>query len=187
MKKIALLSAAAFTVAAFAPAAASAQTAPAGPRAEVIVGWDHANGDGFDDDGIVYGLGIGYDLPVSSRSSLGVDAEISDSSAKRTVALGGGIDATYKAKRDLYVGARYSYAVADDLSLFATAGYTNQRLHAETSLGQSDSANLDGVRLGLGAQYDLSDNLYWTSSYRYSNYEAGFDRHQVVTGIGYRF
>ena len=170
-----------------APAAAYAD-APNGPRAEVTAGWDSVDGGTrLDDSGVAYVMGVGYDFSISPKSSFGVDAEIGGSDAKDRHSLAPGVNTTYKTGRDLYVGGRYTYAASDKINLFATAGYTNQRIKGSSSLGVHDSQNLDGVRVGAGVQYNLTDSVYWTTSYRYSNYEAGLDRSQILTGIGMRF
>ena len=41
--------------------------------------------------------------------------------------------------------------------------------------------------LGVGAQIGLGSNAYLKTEYRYSNYQDGVDRHQVVGGLGFRF
>lgn len=187
MNKFIAIAATLATVTAFSPTAAHAE-APEGPRAEVIVGWDNMDGNSrLDTDGVMYGLGLGYDIPVASNLSIGIDAEISDSDVEKVNMLGTNVSATYSAERDLYAGGRITYAASDRLNLFATVGYTNQRIHGETSLGAIDNENLDGVRVGAGVQYDLGSNVYLTSSYRYSNYSNDLERHQIVGGIGIRF
>ena len=177
------------SVAAFAVATPSyAQNAPEGPRAEAIVGWDNFDGQSsLNSDGVTYGVGVGYDFSIASNSSLGIDAEVTDSDVKKNSPLGGNENLHMSAKRDLYVGARYTYAATDKVNLFATVGYSNQRVSGATSLGDHDSTNLDGVRVGAGVQYDFTDKIYWTTSYRYTNYEAGLERHQAMTGLGFRF
>src|SRR3546814_5502574 len=82
-------------------AGAAALTSPAfaqdtnstftGPRVEGLIGYDHVgagsdidNDNGRDDqsvDGLLYGLGIGYDIAVGG-AVLGVEAELTDSTAK---------------------------------------------------------------------------------------------------------
>ena len=47
--------------------------------------------------------------------------------------------------------------------------------------------NLDGIRAGAGAQIGLGSRAYLRTEYRYSNYQDGVDRHQVVGGLGLRF
>jgi outer membrane immunogenic protein len=46
---------------------------------------------------------------------------------------------------------------------------------------------VDGVRVGVGAQYQFSKTIYGSVEYRYSNYQDNLSRNQVLTGIGYRF
>ncbi len=172
----------------FAAIAAACVSAPAfaqdaapftGPRAEVIVGYDAVdlNAGVGTPDGVLYGLALGYDIQAGG-SVLGVDAEISDSSAKYSV---GG--ASLVTDRDLYVGGRVGFALGDTALAYLKAGYTNARFEA-TGLGGEEA---DGVRVGGGVEYRLGGKLFVKGEYRYSNYEAGIERHQVVGGVGIRF
>ncbi len=47
--------------------------------------------------------------------------------------------------------------------------------------------NLDGLRLGAGVQQGFGRNAYGKIEYRYSNYEAGIERHNVLVGVGLTF
>jgi len=163
--------AAAFTFAT--PAMAQDATAPAGLRVEALVGWDRPGIDGFHANGILVGFGAGYDLALGNSVSLGIDGEISDSSAKRS-----GI----KTGRDLYAGGRVNFAVSPKANVYVKGGYTNGRLTAE-----GDGINLDGFRIGAGGQWIVSGKTYVGAEYRYSNYELGVDRHQVALTVGTRF
>ncbi|MEA1013022.1 porin family protein [Sphingosinicella sp. LY1275] len=190
MKRIALAAVAATVI------AAPAFAAPSGPRIEGIVGYDHAQVDftdigGSDEDagGVVYGVGIGYDFAVGTNGAFGIDAEITDSTADLKF-----VDGTDSAKiavnRDLYVGGRYTAAVNDKVNLYAKLGYTNARIKGSVTTGGttvSDSANADGVRAGLGAQFAIGPNSFVGTEYRYSNYEGDFSRHQAVATFGFRF
>ena len=62
-------------------------------------------------------------------------------------------------------------------------GYTNARLKIEDCCAD----NGDGFRLGLGGQYLISGKTYVGAEYRYSNYEADLERHQVALTLGTRF
>jgi outer membrane immunogenic protein len=98
--------------------------------------------------------------------------------------------ARLSAGRDLYVGGRITGAVSDKFNVYAKAGYTNARFKGRVTTGAttvSDSANADGFRAGVGAQYMVTSNAYVGAEYRYSNYEAGLSRHQLAATIGYRF
>ena len=171
---------AAMTAALVVSTPALAQDAFVGPRAEAIVGYDavKTNSNGFGTpDGVLYGVGLGYDF-VAGGAILGVEAELADSSAKRTIT-----GVTLEADRDIYVGARAGMPVGDTALLYVKAGYTNARIEAAGFGG----SNGDGVRLGTGIEYKLGGNLFLKGEYRYSNYQDDVERHQVVGGLGLRF
>jgi len=192
MKKFALAAVVACVVAT--PAVAQ-DTAFSGPRIEGIVGYDRPDADGDNADGIVYGVGVGYDFRRGG-AVFGVEAEASDSTADEcfsgvTVATD---ELCLDAGRDFYVGGRVGAVVGPRALLYAKAGYTNARARltyedgtAATAPDFSISDNLDGLRVGAGVEFAVSPNAYLRSEYRYSNYEAGFERHQVVGGFGFRF
>ena len=186
MKNIAIfLASSVLSFAAF-PAFAQDAAPFTGVHAEVITGYDVVDADGTDSsDGILYGLNAGYDFAMGGVI-LGLEGEIADSSTKRRFA--GGRTVT---DRDLYVGARIGLPLGDRALAYGKVGYTNARFESEVAAGEagtiSSHANADGIRLGAGLEYRLSDMLFLKGEYRYSNYEAGLSRHQVVTGIGARF
>lgn len=181
------------------PALAQDSAAFTGLRAEGIVGWDRTNYDivngfGVKDNGVVYGFGLGYDAQMVGVVA-GLEGEISDSTAKKCL---NSLDvvgdrACVKAGRDLYVGGRVGTVVGGSTLLYAKAGYTNARFNATYRDGGtgadnfSDHTNLDGIRLGVGAEYAIGPNSFVKAEYRYSNYEQGVSRNQVVAGFGFRF
>ncbi|HET8613408.1 MAG TPA: porin family protein [Sphingomonas sp.] len=180
-----------FALAAAAPAAA--QTAPfTGAHVDGIIGWDRLQNNGHNDD-IMYGLNAGYDFGTRSGTIFGVEAEIADSNNKSCYGAETVADPRVcaKAARDIYVGGRIGKVITPRTMIYAKAGYTNARVKltsddgtGQTTLGHSD---LDGIRLGVGAEYALSPNSFVKAEYRYSNYEKGFSRNQLLTGIGFRF
>ena len=177
------------------PAFAQESSPHAGFRVEGIVGYDRADVAGDGTDGVLYGVGVGYDFQAGN-AIFGIEGEASDSTVDECVA-----DATIPGDelcgtfgRDLYVGGRVGAVVGGNTLLYAKAGYTNARIGldyedgtAATDPDFSVGTNLDGVRAGAGAQFDIGENTYLKTEYRYSNYEQGFDRHQVVAGFGLRF
>ena len=181
--------------AAASPALAQDASPFQGARVEGIIGYDRVGIEDDGADGAVYGAGIGYDIQ-RGRGVFGIEAEISDSSADEcigdVVIAGDALCAS--AGRDLDVGGRAGAAVAPNLLLYAKAGYSNARVSLDYDDGPGStvadyriSENLDGIRLGAGAEYAIGPNSYLKAEYRYSNYEQGFDRHQVVGGSGFRF
>ena len=178
MNKIITL--AGLSIAAIAATPAAAQdvtvqtTAPTGARVEAIVGYDIVSFAGEDEGGVLFGIGAGYDFAVGNSVALGIDVEASDS----TTDVG-----DVKTGRDLYAGARATFAVSPTANVYVKGGYTNARIKVD-GLG---GANGDGFRLGAGAQLSLGGKAYVGGEYRYSNYESDFGRHQVAAVIGTRF
>jgi outer membrane immunogenic protein len=162
-----------------AAAGAATAAAPAGFRVEALLGYDRSGLEGSHSNGVLYGVGAGFDFAVSDSVSLGVDAEASDSTAKKY-----GV----KAGRDLYAGARVSFAVSPKANLYVKGGYTNARVSEGACCSiNSTGANLDGFRVGAGAQLLVSGKAYVGAEGRYSNYEGGWDRYQAVLTLGTRF
>ena len=166
-----------------------------GFRVEGLVGYDRPSIEDEGADGVVYGMGVGYDFQ-SGNAVFGIEAEATDSSADETVAGFAlpGDTLRVRASRDLYVGGRAGFGVGGNSLIYAKAGYTNARVRVDYEDGTAgtvadftDRTNLDGVRAGLGAQIGLGPNAYLKTEYRYSNYQDGVDRHQVVGGLGFRF
>jgi outer membrane immunogenic protein len=189
-KTIAFAAVSAAALAATPAAAQAVAGAPAGGRVEVVAGYDKVKidlnvlgvNDSIKDSGVVYGIGAGYDVPLNPTVSVGADVEATKSTAKEDLGFG----TELKAGRDLYAGGRVSVAVSPNTNLYAKAGYTNLRLKGEVA-GVNDSTNLDGYRLGAGAQVGLIGNAYLGGEYRYSDYESDVSRHQLVATLGTRF
>jgi outer membrane immunogenic protein len=179
VKKILFASAAAAAVLGAIPA--HAQTAPAGPRIEAVVGYDRVKALGEKDGGVLFGIGAGYDYPVSNAVSIGADIEASGSTQKESAGL-----AEVNAGRDLYAGGRVSLAVSPTANLYLKGGYTNARFKADDGF-DSFSENFGGYRLGAGGQLAVSAKSYVGAEYRYSNYEQGLARNQVALTVGTRF
>jgi len=168
--------AAAAALASASPAFAQAPAAPLAPtgfRVEALVGYDRIGSEGDHDDGVLFGIGAGYDAAVSQNISLGIDAEASDSTTKEYGVSAG---------RDLYAGVRLNVAVSPRGNVYVKGGYTNAR--AEYGDVHMD---LDGFRLGVGGQYIVSGKTYVGAEYRYSNYQYDTERHQVALTLGTRF
>jgi outer membrane immunogenic protein len=167
---------------------AFAQDAPAssdasftGAHIEALGGWDRVQGQNSHDDGALYGVGAGYDIQ-RGKAVFGIEGEASDSTQKESV---GGV--TEHAARDLYVGGRIGAVIGGNNLLYAKAGYTNARYTLSgTGTGTFAGGNLDGVRVGAGIEHEMG-KAFVKAEYRYSNYEQGVSRNQVVAGVGLRF
>jgi outer membrane immunogenic protein len=166
-----------------------------GFRIEGLMGYDHPSVEGQGADGLAYGVGVGYDFQAGN-AVFGIEAEAMDSTAsdRATGVVLPGDTLRVRAGRDLYVGARAGFGIGGNSLLYAKAGYTNARVRVDYEDGTAGTAadftertNLDGIRVGGGAQIGIGSNAYLRTEYRYSNYQDGVDRHQVVGGVGFRF
>ena len=194
MRKFAIAAAvAAATIAT--PALAQDTNNLGGFHVDGIVGYDHPSISDESADGIVYGMGVGYDFQ-SGNAIFGVEAEATDSSADESLtgAVLAGDTLRVRAGRDLYVGGRAGFGIGGNSLLYAKLGYTNARVRVDYEDGTAGTVNdftqrtnLDGIRAGAGAQIGLGSRAYLRTEYRYSNYQDGVDRHQVVGGFGVRF
>lgn len=185
MKKFAIAGAAAALFAI--PAAANAQ---AWVQAET--GLDVLSLDGESDEGVSYGISAGYDIPLSGNMFVGIQGTVADSTTEECasdVAVVGD-ELCLKTGRDLSAVVRLGTNVGEKTKLYVLGGYTNARLRLTYDDGTdsvSDGENADGFRLGAGAQYTLSNNVFLKGEYRYSNYESDISRHNVLVGLGVEF
>jgi outer membrane immunogenic protein len=190
---IALLIAGALATPAFAQDAPPPPPSNSGFRVEALLGWDHTEILDDDDGGVLYGVGVGYDWQTG-RAVLSIEAEANDSTNEGCITsfFNAGDRFCVTSGRDLYVGARAGILVGRNVLLFGKAGYTNARYITEyddPSAGISERVgnNLDGIRVGAGAQFGVGRNAYFRTEARYSNYEGGGDRGALLGAFGFRF
>lgn len=149
-----------------------------------------------------------YDFDLGG-AALGLEGEYAKTEASTrfdTASFSGIGGSNLDGGRDLYLGARVGAPVTDTLLFYVKGGYTNASLNVLTSDNITDSAtnaNLDGWRVGAGAEYASNESVFLKTEYRYANYEEGefnapsgmigdrigvdLDRHQFMVGVGGRF
>jgi outer membrane immunogenic protein len=178
----ALLLAATFATPAFAQDAAGDF---AGPHIQIVGGVDHVNVGGQSETGAMYGIGAGYDFATSGGAVFGIEGEASLSTVSQCDPSD---DVCVQADRDLYIGGRGGFLVHRNVLAYVKAGYTNARAELEDTTGTDlGSVKLDGVRGGMGLEYNGGSPFTVRLEYRYSNYENDVARHQGVLGRGLRF
>lgn len=176
--------------AALSPAMAQERAPFTGPRVEGLIGWDRVHSGGHD-DAVGYGVGVGYDMQMGG-AVIGVEGEFSDSDTRDCIGSTTVADPRLclKSGRDLYAGARIG-AVMSGALVYGKVGYTNARGKFTSDDGTDEitlaKTDLDGVRVGGGVELPVSSNSFIKAEYRYSNYEQGVERHQVMGGFGFRF
>lgn len=139
---------------------AAAASSFTGPRIGVNLGF--ADDDIFGTEAFTYGAEVGYDFDAGG-AVFGITGEIQDNEdISRELALTG------------RVGARIG---ANGL-LYAAGGYSNIRAYG---------VNVDGFRIGAGAELGIGQNGFVKIEQRYGNYEYGIDLYQSLIGAGVRF
>jgi outer membrane immunogenic protein len=166
-----------------------------GFHVEAIGGYDSTQIQEDSGGGLLYGVGAGYDFRVG-RAVLGIQAEATESTNDGCVAsvFAPGDSFCASAARELFIGGRAGFMVGRNVLLYGTAGYTNARFRVDyddgTAPGTNDftyAQNVDGVRVGAGAEFGLGRNAFLRTELRYSNFEGGSDRGQGVAALGFRF
>lgn len=191
-----------------------------GFHVEAVVGYDHTSAkvtyedtafpaDNFeveeDTNGVVYGIGAGYDLRISEGNYFGIEAGYEFSDNERCEEVYGGDEACFSLKRNLHVGVRGGTRLNSRTMAFAGIGYINGKGRvsyadpADPAGDFSYSEDRNGFRLSAGLEHRLVRNVFGKIEYRYFNYDnfteevgtetasLGFDRNQLVIGIGARF
>ncbi|WP_307120064.1 outer membrane protein [Sphingomonas kyeonggiensis] len=184
---LAILASAAFAV----PAMAQDSTSFTGPRIGVEGGWSRVGGEHrAGGDGFTYGATLGYDV-AAGNLRFGPEIEVSDSTQKECRAIATGGRDCERADRDLYAGARIGYVAAPSLLLYGKGGYTNARFSDRIeNAGASDMDSADnrsGYRIGAGAEYAVTRNVYVSGEYRYSHWSSSIHQNQLLAGVGLRF
>jgi outer membrane immunogenic protein len=168
-----------------------------GPRIEANVGWDQVRFDlsryamtgASKGSGLDWGLEAGYDVALGGRLVAGVETGVSFSNVHRAFS-DGTTSYLMRPRRDIEVSGRLGAVIGRNALIYGKAGYTNLQVGADaTTAGVStlQHANLDGLLVGAGAELALSKAAYLKTEYRYSNYEQGVTKNEVLTGLGIRF
>lgn len=188
-----------------------------GFHVDAVVGYDHtsakvtyedtafpANNFEVEEDtnGVVYGIGAGYDFRITEGGYFGVEAGYEFSDNERCEEVFGGDEACFSLKRNLHVGVRGGTRLNARTLAFAGIAYINGKGRASYADPTSDFTSSDdrnGFRLSAGLEHRLVRNFFGKIEYRYSNYDnyteevgtetasLGFDRNQLVIGVGARF
>ena len=106
-----------------------------------------------DDDGLTYGAFGGWRTNFNGNWIGGVEARIGDTDSN---IFAGGV--TLSSGREWSVSGLLGYQLDPRWMLFGTLGYDNLKLRAHSGPA-SASDTLDGIRLSLGAEYALTEQI----------------------------
>jgi outer membrane immunogenic protein len=186
------LAAAALAAACLAGSAQAAEDDRVTYRVEAHGGWDRVVVGGGKDNGVTYGVGVGIDVPLGALAFIGFQGNADLSTTKECIGnlIVIGDRFCEKAGRDLSLVARAGFNVGNGIKIYALGGYAKARIKdsyvSNSALvpSFSSTANGDGWRAGAGTEVKLGGDVYTKLEYRYSNYEGGYERHQVIAGLG---
>lgn len=143
-------------------------------------------------DSAVLGGYIAYDKEFGKfvlGGEIGANFGTSDAVSSGT----GANRVTLDPERSFDFTARAGYLVTPSTLVYGRAGYTNDRVSTTVvsptgTLNASE--NRDGWLVGGGVERMVTDHISARVEYRYADLSDGdgkYDRHQVLTGITYRF
>lgn len=179
-----------------------------GPYVGAYAGYDKVtikeeapNGGSGSKDGVAFGGIFGYNVDMGN-TLVGIEAEIGDASTKESEQdfIVTGDEVSLSANLDLFIGARIGFKPSPKSLVYLKAGYAVTKFKAayfDGTTTYSDTADLDGYRLGAGVEFAVSQSISVRGEYRYSDFGewvyqgtptgVGARRHQVVIGVVSKF
>lgn len=134
-----------------------------GPRVGVEVGL--VDDDFLGSEDVTWGLVAGYDVDLGQAIVGG------------TVSYTDLFDDDF-GFRELSVGGRAGAKVAANALLYGSIAYSDVKV---------SNFSVDGVKFGVGAEMQMTPNVFVNIETRYGTYEADVDLYHTVVGVGYRF
>lgn len=224
-----------FGAAAMALASTSAQAQDvSGFRIEGRFGWEKADaeavlpnpeddedetGDEFlvgnnDDDGVAYGVEIGYDMQIGDSFVVGAYGGVDLSDSNICTGLVEDDLACTELGRTFTAGVRAGVPIGSNSLIYAKGGYSNGKLDLtyDPDITDNDdeepgeiaafSEKRDGYHLGAGAEVGITSSIYAKLEYVYTDFGSGSylldeeeeisidvksSSHQALVGLGLRF
>jgi outer membrane immunogenic protein len=178
-----------------------------GGRAEIHGGYEQLDYDSFFNPadssfrpikGAIYGIGIGYDVPLGDKAFAGIEGNADFSSESRCqvnpLILAPGIfENCLEPGRDLSANVRIGVKLGSgNIRVYGLAGYSNLRLERSSRgngvpITGTTAQKRDSVRAGIGLEQNFGGRFYGKAEYRYSDYGSNIRRNQGLIGIGLRF
>ncbi|MFZ5748755.1 MAG: outer membrane protein [Pseudomonadota bacterium] len=174
-----------------------------GPSVGAQVGWSHDDirGPKTDlgtlpvqarKDSATVGGFAAYDKEIG-RFVIGGELGFMLGASDTATASGGGATYSIDPRRSFDASLRGGYLINPKTLVYGRAGYTNERFRTTVNTGATSvihSQDRDGWTLGAGVERVIIPHVSARVEYRYADLSDGtgkWDRHQVLTGIAYRF
>jgi outer membrane immunogenic protein len=178
-----------------------AQTGWQGDRAKIP---DDTTNQNVSNDGWQYGAQAGYDMRLGG-AVVGIEGMISGSSGTGSTTDTAGNVYKLNAGTTFGFSARAGFLVSDPVLLYGRLGYTWASYNYVFNDTVENSYDQDGLLVGLGVEYQFSDNISARLEWNYSDLgddvfqrppvppsvflpqELNFDRSSVLLGVNFRF
>ncbi|GEM_PF-1139423 len=123
--------------------------------------------------GLNGGIFAGFGKSINDKFWLGGEVAYSRSNADYSES-DGSVTATLEQNQTLEIGIRPGYLVQDDTLIYGRLGFVKTKFDLNVTDGTnsfSDGETLNGVRLGLGAERIVKDNISLRIDASFTNYE----------------
>lgn len=186
----------------FVPVVANAQAFD-GPSVGIEAGWLHNTvRNPTTDAGVVPldasrdaamgGINIGYDKTIN-HFVVGAETDLTFAIKDAVHNTGSTYDYRIDPRRSFDATVRAGYLVTPQTLVYARGGYTNDRIRTtidDTNTQTVVSQSRGGWLVGAGVERAIMPHLSARIEYRYADLSHGdgkYDRHQVLTGVNWRF
>jgi outer membrane immunogenic protein len=140
--------------------------------------------------GLNYGVNAGYDVKLTDRFVIGVQADLGFTTGSDTRILGTSIT-QLKPKRSFEFSGRAGILASPSALLYVRTGYSNARFNLEDTINSVKTrvgGNSDGWMIGGGLEYGFTDKISGRVEYRRTDLEGDKNnRNQMLVGVAYHF
>lgn len=141
-------------------------------------------------NGVDYGAFVGVELPAFPMGYVAVEANVGDSTGETTAIVADGAsrrEVTSQARFNWSGTARLGIAPAFGLAAYGIAGYGGEHVDVtvtDIATGVSFEADdsMDGIIYGLGAKYDIGQDVGIRAEYRHRETSGAYDPEQFMIG-----
>jgi outer membrane immunogenic protein len=143
-------------------------------------------------DSAILGVYAGYDKTIGNIV-LGAEGAINFGTSDAVSGRSGSSLYSIDPRRSIDLTARAGYLVTPSTLVYARGGYTNDRVRTTITTAAAStiaSEDRDGWLVGGGVERAIMPHLSARAEYRYadlSNGDGKYDRHEVLTGLTWRF
>lgn len=145
--------------------------------------------DGLSANGYGASLYAGYDLPLTAKVFVGLEANATLTSSALTIGFGDE-QVQLKARESFGFSSRLGYKVTDATAVYARVGYQNTKFKVVVSdedFGENASSNEEALVYGAGLETSLGSKTSLRAEYTVEDFDSSINNSKLSVGISYRF